>query len=322
MRLYHSLFLIFAAINVLCCACSKNRISPAATRQITNAATYDINGILFTDSLHGYMIGGDKYTAAEMQYTSDGGNTWSLYKPAGQWALYGITSMANKVYTVGYGGFQYATDAGGNQWQELKHTGYWIFLRQITFASANSGFIIAGESYHSGRLMRIDSLGIVGSCDTFEWELDDIVFPEANTGYMCGYGALQKTTDGGKTWQLQDIADDYFKSIACIGTENVWIVGYNGGIVHTSDGGTTWERQRDGNNPLKKKYRLRCVRFRDEWTGYACGDNGLLLKTTNGGKNWIEFEKFTDADLKCLTLVPDGAIWVAGTNAAAFRITE
>lgn len=39
--------------------------------------------------------------------------------------------------------------------------------------------------------------------------------------------------------------------------------------------------------PVTSGVALRDVEFIDRYTGWACGDGGLILKTTNGGANWI-----------------------------------
>jgi photosystem II stability/assembly factor-like uncharacterized protein len=52
-------------------------------------------------------------------------------------------------------------------------------------------------------------------------------------------------------------------------------------IFHTADGGKTWECQYG-----EKGRHLFALDFIDEKTGYACGERGFLIKTTDGGNNW------------------------------------
>jgi photosystem II stability/assembly factor-like uncharacterized protein len=104
--------------------------------------------------------------------------------------------------------------------------------------------------------------------------------------------------------------------------ENIWAVGYNGSIIHTSDGGKHWGKQRNGDNPLISKFRFRDVVFRNLNIGYAVGDKGLIVKTTDGGLHWYLFKEVTNEDLKCITVKPDGSLWMGGSNGFVLHITE
>jgi photosystem II stability/assembly factor-like uncharacterized protein len=79
-----------------------------------------------------------------------------------------------------------------------------------------------------------------------------------------------------------------------------WVVGDKGLCLATKDGGQTWVRQETGSRAT-----LRCVRFLDASSGFACGDGyppapapkervatdrplicSTLLSTADGGKSW------------------------------------
>lgn len=308
---------------LLLLSCKKDVIEPSATEQISVPTTNDLNRILFVNDSTGYIAGGDKYNSTELLITSDGGKTWGRYFPDqnGNKAVYGLCAFGTRVYAVGYDGKFYSKTPQDPDWQ-MKQTNYWEWFQSVTFTGPNTGFIVSGEGYRAGRIYRTDAEGTLSLVDSFEFQLTDIQFINEQVGYISGYGSVLKTEDGGSSWTLQDIKGDFFKSISCVGQEHVWSVGYNGTIIHTGDGGIHWERQRNGDNPLIKKYRLRAVRFKDIHTGYAAGDKGLLLKTADGGEHWSEFKRLTDSDLKCITLHPDGSIWVAGAGGTVFHIRE
>ena len=52
--------------------------------------------------------------------------------------------------------------------------------------------------------------------------------------------------------------------------------------MHTQDGGATWSRQESGTRRW-----LYCVSFAGAQSGWAVGDDGLILRTTDSGENWI-----------------------------------
>lgn len=314
-------FVLFSGL--LFFSCKKDVLEPEAANQVMVPATYDLNRILFVNDTLGFIAGGEKYENTEILTTKDGGKTWSRFylDQDGSKGVYGLAVYGSSVYGAGYDGKFYRQEASGQGWQVIQ-TPYWEWFQSITFIGANKGFIVSGEGYRGGRLYSTDSMGHLTRIDTFEFQLVDIQFANEQVGYISGYGSVLKTEDGGSTWVLQNVKGDLFRSVSCVDQNNVWMVGYNGSIIHTSDGGVHWEHQRNGDNPLLKKYRLRAVAFKDLHTGYAAGDKGLILKTTDGGAHWMEFKHLTDKDFKCLTIHPDGSIWVAGADGTVFHIKE
>lgn len=323
MSLYTRRLLFALPICLLFFSCKKDVLEPKEASQIIVPATHDLNSIVFVNDTLGFIAGGEKYENTEILTTTDGGKTWSRFylDQDGSKGIYGLTYYHSNVYGVGYDGKFYREQAPGQGWQ-IVQTPYWEWFQSLTFTQANKGFIVSGEGYRAGRLYSTDSMGYLSLMDTFDFQLVDIRFANTRVGYISGYGSVLKTEDGGNTWILQNVKGDLFRSISCVDQNNVWIVGYNGTIIHTSNGGANWEHQRNGDNPLLKKYRLRAVAFKDLHTGYAAGDKGILLKTTDGGAHWMEFKHLTDNDFKCLTIHPDGSLWVAGADGMVFHIRE
>ncbi len=109
-----------------------------------------------------------------------------------------------------------------------------------------------------------------------------ISFPSADTGYVAGWhGVIQKTTDGGESWFLQNtgILTDYrFNDIVCTDNNTCYVVGQHGIIVKTDNGGLSWEYQNAGTTED-----LHEVHFTNQHTGFAVGAKGTILKTSNGG---------------------------------------
>lgn len=110
-------------------------------------------------------------------------------------------------------------------------------------------------------------------------------FWDANTGWIAGDGKLIKTTDGGATWitLTPPSATRDFTSIAVISPQKLWMCSNFGNIWHSTDGGTTWTNQ-----PSLVQDGLNCIQFTDENNGWAGGENGTLLCTTNGGISWVK----------------------------------
>lgn len=304
-------------------SCKKDVLEPQQALQVTTPATHDLNAIMFVNDTLGFMAGGDKYTATELLTTHDGGQTWTRFylEKQDSKAAYALAFNGSTVFAAGYDGKIYTFGEQHNDWN-VTQTQDWQWFQDIAFTDTNTGFIVSGEGFRAGRIYRTDAHGNTHFVDSFEYQLIDIQFANSAVGYISGYGAMLKTEDGGQSWKLQDVRGDLFRSISCVGPDNVWVVGYNGSIIHTSDGGQHWEHQRNGDNPLLKKYRFRAVAFKDVHTGYAAGDNGLLVKTTDGGAHWSEFKHLTYSDFKCMTIHHDGSLWLAGSDGTVFHIRD
>jgi hypothetical protein len=127
--------------------------------------------------------------------------------------------------------------------------------------------------------------------------LSSVYFPDANTGYAVGEaGTILKTNNAGTTWTvLSSGTINYLYSVYFTDSNTGYAVGDLGTILKTSNAGTTWTALSSGTTEILKSVyfpeaytpgissHLSSVHFTDANTGYAVGDNGTILKTTNGG---------------------------------------
>jgi len=124
--------------------------------------------------------------------------------------------------------------------------------------------------------------------------LNDVCFVNEQKGWVVGKGGLiQFTGDGGATWETQhknETWDENFNSVYFTNENEGWVVGW-GQIYHTSDAGQNWGKQ-------TKPYSLgdlEDVFFVDEDTGWIVGYYKIILKTTDGGENWIKISNDIDS---------------------------
>jgi len=111
----------------------------------------------------------------------------------------------------------------------------------------------------------------------------DLFFFDQNTGVMSGAvfdgrGAIARTTDAGTSWSTL-FFDQAIQGLNFPQSISGFAAGAAGRISHSTDAGITWTDQTSGTSD-----NLNDVSFAsDALRGFAVGDNGTILWTTNGG---------------------------------------
>jgi len=152
-----------------------------------------------------------------------------------------------------------------------------------------------------------------------------VFFTDKKHGWAVGeWGTVLYTDDGGNTWKKQrEEIDRTFNNITFADNKTGWIVGERGVIFHTVDGGKTWEKQlpkvferetfeEELENPPPSLFG---VVFKDEKRGWACGIDGTIIYTADGGNTWEQLPSGTDLTLYTLFLKGDKG-WVVGDRGA------
>jgi photosystem II stability/assembly factor-like uncharacterized protein len=114
------------------------------------------------------------------------------------------------------------------------------------------------------------------------FDISDISFPNAQTGYICGYGNMfYKTTNGGTSWANLSFPGtaSNFDAVYFFTGQSGLLASTNDTIYKTSNGGVNWY------NKFFIGYPVQNFQFFDSLSGYACGINRLSY-TSNGGVNW------------------------------------
>ncbi len=197
-------------------------------------------------------------------------------------------------------------------------------VQEIVFPTETTGFLIANNGVFAkttdgGKSWNVSQ--IPGAENDFFYGMH---FYDDQTGMIVGYGGVMyKTPDGGTTWQklstsftTDDILDGAVGS-----TIALWMVTRTGKIYGTFDGGQSWNMLVDSpNNPPRAicyaggslyavganglilfsgnsgiswitqnsgvSQNLNDVQFASITDGWAVGEDGVVLKTTDGGQTW------------------------------------
>jgi len=305
--------LIFALFIVFCTGVP---VMAQTWERQNSGTTDDLRGVTFTDSLHGWVVGGGS-NGGSFFYTTDGGTTWA---PEPQHARSGLTRVSftspQSGWAVGPGGLILHTSDGhlwGYQDSSLNSGGL-----DVAFLDNNTGWTVGDLVNDTSRVLHTTDggatwmaqpLGPVGI-------LKGVVFVDAEDGWAVGYpGLIMHTTNGGNTWAQQTCtySGPLFDG-AFTDNNTGWLVGYAGAIVHTTNGGTTWTEQTGGNN-----HYLAAAAFTDSNTGWIVGDGGTILHTVNGGSSWVGQPSGTTQFLSDVTFLNSGMGWAVGNGGTILR---
>jgi len=228
----------------------------------------DLYRVRFVDENEGWIAGGRiriADTNASMRHdkrggfgyifhTKDGGKTWDCqYGERGRHLFALHFTDRNTGYAAGERGFLIKTTDGGRNWNELPTTGTLNWLYGMTFTDSQNGFAVG---------------------------LNETVI---------------RTSDGGKSWKKINASADkrfygfspIYRDISINGSAGC-IVGQNGTIIISTDGGNTWKPSATFySREIRELMELRSVCFVSPQRGYAAGELGNKIMTTeDGGLNW------------------------------------
>lgn len=88
-------------------------------------------------------------------------------------------------------------------------------------------------------------------------------------------------------------------------------------VPQFSAGQSGWYFQNSGTS-----VNLKSIKFINDLTGYSIGDNGTVIRTTNGGNNWVLQQINTDKDLLDLAMQTSNNIYIAGDSGTVFKSTN
>ena len=201
-----------------------------------------------------------------------------------------------------------------NEWNE-QNSGTNKFLTDVFFVDQNNGW--------TGTILSTSDGGV-------NWNpqspppnnaYEGLFFTDDQTGWAVGYGGkIIHTVDGGTTWDEQLSGTQfYLLDVQFIDANKGWIAGgrfadFNVDpvrqILFTNDGGSTWTSQL-----LESDFPpLRSIHIVNETNGYAVGESGKILKTTNGGQNWTEIMSDQQYHLYGVEFVNQDSGWVVGQD--------
>lgn len=131
-------------------------------------------------------------------------------------------------------------------------------------------------------------------------------------------GHILISTDGGETWQQQQVPTRTMLTGVFFHDRNLgWVVGHDSAILRTVDGGATWNLVSwapDDESPFFD------VWFSDANNGVVIGAYGGYWETTDGGETWSS-RWISEDDWHLHKIVPSegGRLYIAGEAGSVYR---
>lgn len=179
----------------------------------------------------------------------------------------------------------YSTINGGNNWIPLTEIeGVGIF-----FLNNSTGFL------QGQRFYKTTNCGINWTVQAYTdpyYTYYDVCFISETLGFRCGglsfqiynYSSIQKTNNGGLNWiDLQFHSGPFLRKILFLDSMTGFCTG--GEIFYkTNTGGLNWSTYYPSTNISYSS-----MDFVNSLTGFLCGNKPRILKTTNGGVNFYDY---------------------------------
>lgn len=284
------------------------------TKQESNANAH-LNAVFFIDSLHGWS-GGSRFGVFGIYYnyiakTIDGGVTWKTDVIRTEFEVMDFYFKSESVgWMVGRAQIFY-TDDGGTSWsQQLINPRLWFTA--IAFVDDTTGFVVgkSGIVYYTdtgGEVWQEVDVGVNA-------DLIDIDFVNSSHGWIVARdGSLLITNDGGNTWQVKGSnIERTIQSIEVVSETSAFIVGSGFLVAHTADTGDNWNILTQDLDATDAD--LRDIYFLNKNLGWVVGDDGTILRTENGGEEWIQLNSGVHERLNSVFFIDDKTGWVVGRN--------
>lgn len=254
-----------------------------------------------TPSGSAFRLGARYPDPMAVERSADGGTSWTTVftPPLSRYGYEGAISFTDDLngwfFTTDYDASYnlqpriWRTTDGGNRWDELTVSG----LQLNAFSPSLRMFGAAGWAWngYAGSVHRTVDGGSTWVAVTLPPTLNysTSIHPlDGSTLWASGDGGVALTTDGGEHWtwlQARQEANSMFASPTFERAGSAYLLRYGSRVYRSTDQGATWSRVLGG-TASEEGSDLRSIAFTDASNGWAAGDEGSLLRTTDGGRHW------------------------------------
>lgn len=227
------------------------------------------------------LVGSD---SGRVYRTSNGGTTWQVsVTPGSLTGIYDVVLLDSTRALAIADKKTWISNNGGASWTFVDSVVPNGSKYQMCFYGKDTGYIAGG-----GSILKTTNGGstwsivlAMGSDPDFEYPVSSCSFVSAQWGYFTG-----RYSSSGRAFKTLNGGSDLSKNVLYPANKVVFAspaVGYVFGtlpnsFIKTSDSANTWTQGVTGTNAL-----LRSMQFININYGFAVGDSGVILRTTDGG---------------------------------------
>lgn len=293
-----------------------------------------------------FLINLSMFAQAQLQ-----GNYWVVKYPQAFNSTYLIND--NVGWAVGEQGIIVKSTDGGTNWSYLA-SGTDKGLKSVFFVNENIGWVVG----NGGLILKTTDGGsswVIQNSNSNS-VLNSVYFFNSTTGIIVGNsGKILKTTNAGENWETKTInTDENLMSVSFSGDKNGFLVGAKGTFAASRDWGDSWGAIKapttkdlnsvffDGergcavgasgaiiafksfvNNirfedySIKRGTTLMSVTFKKN-IGWAVGEKGTILKSTNYGTDWKKEVNTISIALRAVFFINENTGYIVGDRQTIF----
>ncbi len=290
----------------------------------TNSYLHDI---VFPAGSTGYCAG----LNGSILKSKDKGNSWCPLTSGLDSPLFCMDFLNDSTGAAGGYNIILKTTNGGNSW-DIQKINFSPSCTIVSISYIDNRIIYAAGNIPGGSFYKTTDGGLNWNSQTlslpnlFGGSVDlvrSMSFINKNSGFIVtDFGTILKTTNGGSNWLWDSSFRPSYTKLSVMYDINtadsnfINISGSGGTVISTSNAGLNWTAKAGNRKTIRGSY------FLDSKTGYASGELGELLKTTDGGLSWLELNEFTTKFLNSVFFINEKIGFAAGDSGVIFKTTD
>ncbi len=298
-----SSFFIFVLISLFL-SCDTQDTLDLTFVEVQGQQDFSIDKIQFIDDNRAYAVGGDLWQFGIAQFTSDGGDSWSLDTISFK-TVRDFDFDRGSIYAAGYRGYYISTDTSINDWNlqrpDDRENIHGIVHQEEVYTA------VGGISFQHGFIKQLDKDQQVISIWDTPGEMTAIIKTADQTLHAVGYGQIYRSLDNGQNWLANAQEGDNYQDVYFLSNNIGWIVGQAGSILKTEDAGNTWQELRKPQ--AHGKANLLNIHFANEDLGVLVGEEGIVWTSNDGGQTWSVVESLPAYNYTSV-FVKDDVAWL------------
>jgi photosystem II stability/assembly factor-like uncharacterized protein len=236
-----------------------------------------------------------------------------------------ISLTGNDLITLGYNGIILKSTNSGSNWNLISGNPKSDAIAEISFINSLTGFACD----YNGLIYKTTNSGSNWNVinDFQDCSFYEIQFINSSTGFVTGDSTegpvIWKTTNSGIFWQRKDIYTFYSQ------LNSSYFINDNTGYISVNnfaESGTDIIKTTNGGNNwivlYKTTFKLNDIYFIDINTGWGCSQGGIIYKTTNSGLNWNIISTTVTNTLNSLHFPNNLTGFVCGNSGLVMKTTN